>query len=166
MGHSLRGQKPTGFSFAGQSNKAIFFCLGEGELRPKIEEKIRELNLEDKVILTGIRHDVENFMSCMDVLIFPSFFEGLPLTLIEAQIAALPALISDTITKDVIITEDLITMESIKEKPEVWAMKAMRLLEDEKTKGRQCQRKSIQNAGYDMDMLVKWYENYFTELAK
>lgn len=151
---------------AKRDDKAVFFCLGEGDLRPQIEEKIRELKLEDKVILTGIRHDVENFMSCMNVLIFPSFFEGLPLTLIEAQIASLPALISDTITQDVIITEGLVTKESIKEKPEIWAIKAMGILEGGKVKERQCQRKAIQDAGYDMDMLVKWYEDYFSKLAK
>lgn len=147
-------------------DKAVFFCLGEGDLREEIENKIKELNLEDRVILTGIRHDVENFMSCMDVLIFPSFFEGLPLTLIEAQIAALPAIISDTITKDVIITDGLVTMESIKDKPQVWAKKATELLKDGKVKSRQCQREAIRKAGYDMDVLVKWYEDYFTELAK
>ena len=106
------------------------------------------------------------FSAHMDVLIFPSFFEGLPLTLIEAQIASLPALISDSITKDVIVTEGLVTMESIGENPEVWAEKAMALLEEGKEKSRQCQRKSIQDAGYDMDMLVKWYEDYFMELAR
>lgn len=151
---------------AKRDENAVFFCLGEGALRPQIEEKIKELGLEDKVILTGIRYDVEDFMSCMDVLIFPSFFEGLPLTLIEAQIAALPALISDTITKDVIVTEGLVTMESIEENPEIWAQIAIAILEEGKEKSRQCQRKSIQDAGYDMDMLVKWYEDYFTELVR
>lgn len=146
--------------------KAIFFCLGEGELRAEIEHKIKELHLEERVILTGIRNDVENFMSCMDVLIFPSFFEGLPLTLIEAQIAALPAIISDTITQEVIVTEGLVTMSSIEESPESWAKKAVQLLKDGKTKVRQCQHKAIRNAGYDMDVLVKWYEDYFTELIR
>lgn len=151
---------------AKRDENAVFFCLGEGDLRSQIEAKIKELKLEEKVILTGIRHDVEDFMSCMDVLIFPSFFEGLPLTLIEAQIAALPAIISDTITKDVVITEGLVTMESIGEKSEVWAKKAMEILERSKGKERACQRKAIQDAGYDMDFLVSWYEDYFNQLAQ
>ena len=150
---------------ADRDEKAVFFCLGEGDLRPQIEEKIRQLELEKKVVLTGIRHDAEAFMSAMDVLIFPSFFEGLPLTLIEAQIASLPAVISDTITEDVIVTEGLVFMESIQKTPTHWANRAMEVLENAKTSKRQCQRKSIQDAGYDMDMLVKWYEEYFTELS-
>ena len=151
---------------AQRDEKAVFFCLGEGALRPQIEEKIKQLKLEEKVILTGIRHDAQDFMSAMDVLIFPSLFEGLPLTLIEAQIAALPAIISDTITKDVIVTDGLVSMESIQNKPEVWAEKAMEVLEDGKAKTRLCQRKAIRNAGYDMDELVKWYEKYFMQLAE
>ena len=147
-------------------DKAVFFCLGDGDLRTEIERKIKELNLEDKVILPGTRHDAQDFMSCMDVLIFPSFFEGLPLTLIEAQIAALPAIISDTITKDVVVTDGLVTMESIENKPEIWAKKAVHLQIDGQSKTRQCQREAIRDAGYDMDVLVKWYEDYFTELAK
>ena len=150
---------------AKRDENAVFFCLGEGDLRPQIEERIKDLKLEDKVILTGIRHDAQDFMSCMDVLIFPSFFEGLPLTLIEAQIAALPAVISDTITQNVVITDGLVTMESIKGKPGIWAKKAMDILEQGKNKERICQRKAIQDAGYDMDMLVKWYEDYFTDFV-
>lgn len=149
-----------------KDDNAVFFCLGEGDLRPQIEEKIRQLKLEGKVILTGIRHDAQDFMSAMDVLIFPSFFEGLPLTLIEAQIAALPAVISDTITQDVIITNGLVHMESIQKKPKDWAKKAIEILENSKNRKRLCQKKAIQDAGYDMDMLVTWYEEYFMQLAK
>ena len=149
-----------------RDENAVFFCLGEGDLRPRIEAKIKELQLEDKVILTGIRHDAQDFMSAMDVLIFPSFFEGLPLTLIEAQIAALPSVISDTITKDVIVTEGLVSMESIQKEPEVWAKKAIEVFDSTKNNQRLCQRKAIQEAGYDMDMLVKWYEEYFEKLAE
>ena len=151
---------------ADRDEKAVFFCLGEGDLRPQIEEKVRQLKLEKRVILTGIRHDAQNFMSAMDVLIFPSFFEGLPLTLIEAQIAALPAVISDTITKDVVVTKGLVFMESIEQTPFDWAKKAMEVLENTKTSKRECQRTSIQDAGYDMDALSKWYEAYFEDLCK
>ena len=151
---------------ADRDEKAVFFCLGEGDLRPRIEEKIRELQLEGRVILTGIRHDAQNFMSAMDVLIFPSFFEGLPLTLIEAQIASLPAVISDTITKDVIVTEGLVFMESIEKSPTYWAEKTMEVLENTKMSNRVCQRTSIQDAGYDMDTLSKWYQKYFEEMCK
>lgn len=147
--------------------EAVFFCLGEGESRPKIEEEIKRLKLQDKVILTGIRKDVEDFMSCFDVLIFPSVFEGLPLTLIEAQAAGLPCLISDTITREVVVTEGLVEFLSIQEEPSKWAKKAVTMLSAEpKEQTRICQYDNIKNAGYDMNALAKWYEAYFFKIKE
>jgi glycosyltransferase involved in cell wall biosynthesis len=141
-------------------HNAVFFCIGEGELRSNIESEIKSQGLENKVILTGIRHDVENFMACFDVLIFPSFFEGLPLTIIEAQAAGLPCLISDTITKDVIVSEGLVTFKSIKEDAAKWAKKAVNMIG---STDRTCQRKLIAKSGYDSEKLAKWYERFIKE---
>lgn len=142
---------------------ARFLCVGEGTLRPEIEQEIKDLGLQNKVILTGIRNDVEKIMSCLDVLIFPSFFEGLPLTLIEAQISGLPCLISDTITPDVIITEGIVSPESLENKPSVWAKKAISLMP---VSDRQCQTDNISKHGYDLVTLVQWYESYILSIAK
>lgn len=146
---------------AGIDENARFFCLGEGTLRDEIESEIRRLGLEDRVILTGVRKDVEDFMSCMDVLIFPSIFEGLPLTLIEAQAAGLPCLISDTITRDVVVSEHLVRYESIRKAPDVWAKKAVAM---GASADRSCQYEAIANAGYDVEALAQWYEGYFMEI--
>ncbi len=140
---------------------SVFFCVGEGDIRDEIEAEIKRLNLEEHVILTGIRKDVPDFMSCFDVLIFPSKFEGLPLTLIEAQAAGLPCLISDTITKDVIVTEGLVEMESIEKEPEEWAKRAIVMAAKEKD--RTCQFEQIAKHGYDVEALTKWYETYFLQ---
>lgn len=143
---------------------AVCFCLGEGDLRPQIEDRIRELHLEKNVILTGIRSDVENFMSCMNVLIFPSIFEGLPLTLIEAQAAGLPALISDTITKEVMVSEGLVEQLSIQADPDVWAERAVELA---KAPGeRSCPYESIAAAGYDITRLALWYQEFMKSSAE
>lgn len=140
---------------------ARFFCLGDGLLRPDIESEIKRLNLENQVVLTGIRKDVENFMSCFDVLVFPSIYEGLPLTLIEAQAAGLACLVSDTVTKDIIVSQNLVRYESIEKEPAVWAKEAIMM-------GigidRSCQHESIAKAGYDIEALAQWYEKYFTDI--
>ena len=137
---------------------AVCFCLGEGDLRPQIEEEIKELYLEERVILTGIRGDVPDFMSALDVLIFPSRFEGLPLTLIEAQAAGLPSLISDTITGDVIVTEGIVQQLSIELDPKEWAERAVLLAR--KQSDRTCPYESIAAAGYDIRQLVQWYQEF------
>lgn len=99
---------------------SILLLVGKGELENKLKSKIEELGLEDKVILTGVRQDVPKLMMAMDSLVFPSFYEGMPNTIIEAQATGLFCVIADTITKEAQITND-ITYVSLDELPEVWA---------------------------------------------
>lgn len=141
---------------------AKFFFLGEGDMRPAIEAKRKELGLDDSLILTGIRKDVADFMSRMNVLLFPSVYEGLPLTLIEAQIAALPMLISDTITKEVVVTEGFVHWEKLQTPASEWAKQAVKLACTENN--RVCQEESITKAGYNIKSLVAFYEAYFAKL--
>ena len=75
--------------------------VGKGELEDKIREKCAEKDLLDKVIFAGIRSDIPAILSAMDVFVFPSLYEGMPNTVIEAQSCGLPCIVSDTITKEV-----------------------------------------------------------------
>lgn len=146
---------------------ARFLCIGGGKLREQIEKEAEALGIHDKVIFTGVRYDVADFMSCMDVLVFPSLFEGLPLTLIEAQAAGLPCLVSDTITRDVKVTDGLVYFYSLNSSSSEWAKKAydLALQADSDHSGRTCQRENIAKAGYDIEKLKEWYETYFMECA-
>ncbi len=101
-------------------------------------------------------------MSALDVMIFPSTYEGLPLTLIEAQAAGLPSLISDRITKSVILTDGVIEQRSIDGNPADWAKEAIRIAESHPD--RTCQREKIAAAGYDVTALARWYEQFFAKL--
>ena len=78
--------------------------IGEGALQRATAEKAVALGVADNVIMTGNRNDVPELLAAMDVFAFPSKWEGLPVTLIEAQAAGLPCLISDTISPDVDIS--------------------------------------------------------------
>jgi glycosyltransferase involved in cell wall biosynthesis len=70
---------------------ARFLLLGDGPLRPFIEQRIRASGLSSRFVLTGVRSDVARLMlGAMDVLLFPSLWEGLPMTVIESQAACLP----------------------------------------------------------------------------
>ena len=66
--------------------------VGDGELRNEIEEKIKLLNLQDSVIMTGTRTDIPDLLSAMDIFILPSLNEGLGIVLIEAQANGLPCI--------------------------------------------------------------------------
>ena len=103
---------------------AVLVLVGTGELEPVLREKIRQKGLEDAVIFTGLRFDVPQLLSAMDVFVFPSFFEGMPNTVIEAQATGLPCVIADTITREADIT-GLVQYLSLEQKPQEWAQKAL-----------------------------------------
>lgn len=80
---------------------SILLLAGDGPLKPEIKKQINTLNLNEKVRFLGVRDDIHGLLQAFDLFIFPSLHEGLPVTLIEAQGAGLPCIISDTITKEV-----------------------------------------------------------------
>ena len=80
---------------------AHLLLLGEGSDRPMLEAAIRELELGENVTMPGNVNNVNEYLSAMDVFVFPSLFEGMPLSVVEAQANGLPCLLSDRVPKDV-----------------------------------------------------------------
>ena len=98
---------------------AMLLLLGEGDDRPMLEQKIRDMKLNDSVIMTGNVTNVADYLSAMDVFVFPSLYEGLPLSILEVQANGLPCVISDGVPQDVFLTE-LIHPLSLKDPKEQW----------------------------------------------
>ncbi|WP_160722277.1 glycosyltransferase family 1 protein [Bacillus sp. USDA818B3_A] len=92
---------------------SVLVLVGDGELRPEIENKIQILNLQDKVKLLGIRSDIPELLQAFDLFIFPSLHEGLPVSLIEAQGSGLPCVISNHISNEVDLGLNLIDYASL-----------------------------------------------------
>ncbi|WP_161878215.1 glycosyltransferase [Alkalibacterium sp. MB6] len=78
----------------------LWFFAGDGLLKEEIENQVKERNLEDVVQFLGRRDDIENLFHMMDVVVLPSFDEGLPTVVIEAQASSTPCILSHTITKE------------------------------------------------------------------
>ena len=108
-----------------QCPDSVLLLVGDGELRAQIELKVQDLGLQDHVIFTGVRSDVANLMQAMDVFVFPSLYEGLPVTMVEAQAAGLPCFISDKVPKDCILT-DLVTQIPLTALPSQWCESILR----------------------------------------
>ena len=86
-------------------SNTVLLLAGDGELRSEIEMQIASLNLQNDVILLGSRSDVPKLLQAADIFIFPSAWEGLPVTVVEAQAAGLPCFISANVTKEVCVSE-------------------------------------------------------------
>ena len=132
-----------------KNDNAVLMLVGKGELEQQIKDKIKLLGLTEKVIFTGIRADIPQMLSAMDVFVFPSFYEGMPNTVIEAQSTGLPCVIADTITKEADIT-GLVNYLSLNDSAKVWAEKALSIVEKER---RDTKADFIKN-GYDIESVV------------
>jgi glycosyltransferase involved in cell wall biosynthesis len=80
---------------------SLLILIGDGELKNLVKNKVNDLRLQEHVRFLGVRNDVHLLYQAMDVFVFPSLYEGLPVTLIEAQSSGLPCLVSDHITEEV-----------------------------------------------------------------
>jgi glycosyltransferase involved in cell wall biosynthesis len=107
--------------------------IGDGQLLKAVEEKVKKLKLTDKVIFAGVRADIPRLMSgVMNVFVLPSFNEGLPLVLIEAQAAGLPCIISDAVTPEICAVPHLIESVALNASPREWANVVANRLEKRK----------------------------------
>ena len=94
--------------------------LGEGGGMEAAGNQAKELGISDKVLFAGNKRNVYDYYQAMDYFVYPSRFEGLPGTVVEAQTSGLRCLMSDSICTEVMATE-LVQAMSIKESPEKWA---------------------------------------------
>ena len=95
--------------------------VGTGPLEEDIKKKVQELNLVDKVIFTGFRSDVNNYMQAMDIFVLPSKFEGLGLVLIEAQASGLPCFTSKDVVPKEACVSNLLTYIDLNDNAKEWA---------------------------------------------
>lgn len=92
---------------------AKLLLIGEGSLKQNVISLVEELGLGDKVLFLGKREDMPSLFSALDIFLFPSFYEGFPNAVLEAQACGLPCLISDKITDEVVINKNITKRLSI-----------------------------------------------------
>lgn len=106
-------------------SNARLLMVGDGKLRTHIMQMAEQASLSSDVIFTGVRSDVERLVQAMDVFVLPSLYEGLPVTMVEAQAAGLPCIISDKVPPECILTEGLVDIMTLSASPEAWAEKIL-----------------------------------------
>lgn len=94
--------------------------VGDGEWRSKVETWVADSGCADSIILAGLRSDIPAIVQAMDIFVFPSIYEGMPLTVLEAQASGLPCLISSNVTSDVNIGQD-VKMKDLADGVKDWA---------------------------------------------
>lgn len=98
---------------------ARYWWIGSGTLDEQLLDYVKKLEIEDRVSFLGIRSDVADLYQAIDCFFMPSKFEGLPITVIEAQAMGLRCVISDAITREVEYT-DFIRWVSLEKEKQSW----------------------------------------------
>ena len=141
--------------------QTILLLIGQGPLEEQMKNKVLELKLENSVKFLGMRDDVNELLQAMDIFLFPSKYEGLPVSLIEAQAAGLKCFVSDeVISKEVVIT-DLVEFISLNKGPKFWAKKILDLFPYK----RKNQLGAVMKAGYDIKSEIKTIEKFFIKIV-
>ena len=135
--------------------QSVLLLVGEGELKENILQEVKRRKLEKNVIFTGIRTDIPKILSVIDVFIFPSFYEGMPNTVIEAQAIGLNCIVSDTITKQANIT-GLVKYLSLNLEAEKWADECLKAEKIHKTT-----KEDFIKSGYSIDHTKDIFINLF-----
>ena len=144
-----------------RDHNSILFLVGDGELKEKLKKEVKLLNLTSSVKFLGIRKDVYILMFMTDVLLFPSYYEGLPVVLVEAQAAGLKAIISNTISKEIDITSNIKRID-ISDSPAQYADLALRIVEKSCTSDRDEAYLKVKKAGYDITNTVHLLEEIYS----
>ncbi len=97
----------------------VLILIGDGEDKEKLVEDSIRLGVEKQVLFLGSRTDVAELLHAIDVFVFPSFFEGIPMAMIEAQTVGIPIVASDVINRDIMVNEN-ISFISINDDSSVW----------------------------------------------
>lgn len=138
--------------FLSQNSNSILLLIGKGELEEEIRNYANKLEIGDNVIFYGVSDKVNKFYSAMDTFVFPSLFEGMPNTIIEAQTSGLECLVSNAITKECNITGK-VKFKSLEDSAEDWSNEIKNNNED-----RHGAERILYNESYDINLVVSDFE--------
>lgn len=145
--------------------KDIKLILIGGGDDSKLRDLVKEKGIEDRVLFLGLQTNAENFYSVFDFFFFPSNYEGLPVTLLEAQANGLPILASDVISKQSIINENLY-FYSLDNPVESWTNELEKLIKSSKRVNQENIIDNFTKEGFEIKLEAKRIEKFFEDESK
>lgn len=137
---------------------SVLLLAGIGPLQGKIRSKVDKLGLKEYVLFLNNRDDINNILNAADVFAFPSLYEGLPLTLVEAQASGLPVICSDKVTTETKLTERYYSL-SLKMSPEKWACRILEMLNN--TYNRSEAAVIVKSKQYDSEDVTNQMQDFY-----
>lgn len=147
------------FELSKKNSNYKLVLIGIGELEEEVKAQCMRLGLNERVIFAGLRNDIPAVLSAMDLFLFPSLYEGMPNTVIEAQATGLPCIISDRITKEAKITDKVYYLP-INGNVEPWAECITQI----DTRERVTNNQELKKHGYDIQDVICEFNDIVFEI--
>lgn len=144
------------------SGYKLFLFGINGTTQESILSLINERRLEDTIRFMGTADDINNYLQAMDLMLLPSLYEGFPVTVVEWQANGLPCIVSDTITKDVKIT-DLVKQLSIEDGTTIWKNEILKHNNEVDVETRKSYYIKVSKAGYNIKNNVSSLKEHYIE---
>lgn len=138
------------------------YLVGIGELKEEIQQKVNNHSIQDKVTFLGLRADVNELLQAMNVFLFPSLFEGFPVSFVEAQASGVKCFVSDTIPAEATIIPENVQAISLQQSAKYWAEQII----SNKNFVKQNVEQKIIDAGYDINKNVRLLEQKYSSLLE
>ena len=132
--------------------------IGDGQEKDKIQRETEKLGLSDKIVILGTIPNVHQILSAMDVFVLTSLYEGLPVSVIEAQFNGLPVICSSAVTKEMAFIPTTAFL-SLQESHETWAKSILKCSESKRFP-------IPENSAYDISEAVSEIERYYDKLVR
>ena len=149
------------------NENAVLLLLGEGPLEPEVKEKVKALSLEKNVRFLGSSSEVYKYYQAMDVFLLPSLYEGLAVSLVEAQCSGVSVITADTVTEEIHLAEAYEVL-SLSDSPKKWAEAVCAYADKKETvsEKRKEAAKMIQKAGYDIEKEAEKLDAFYKKLVQ
>lgn len=144
---------------------SILLLIGVGEKEERIRNQVKKLGLENNVRFLGNRDDVSSIYQAIDVFVMPSFFEGVPVTGIEAQFSGLNCVFSNKVPKEVDFTGNC-KFISLDESPIFWAREILNSINEKRNLGFKNLDQSRYNVEFAVNILINEYYKLLKTLEK
>lgn len=139
---------------------------GEGECRGELEEQTRNLGIDDGVTFLGHRTDAEELMAVLDIYCLPSFYEGMPLSIMEAWAAGRPVVATDVLGIREIVNHEVNGILVPGDNPEALATALVRVITDHSLRTLLAEKgRTLAHEECTIEQMIKKYEHLYLELA-
>lgn len=142
-----------------ENPQSRLLLVGDGELFEAVQQQCTQLGIREAVIMVGSKTNTEDYYQAMDLFVFPSLWEGLPVSVVEAQANGLICLLSDVITRDVDLT-DQVKYLSLNEKSR-WINEIARACPKPRTAASPENMKKLQP--FDASVVAKQLQDFYLE---